>query len=154
MVSNLTGGRANRAEVATHEISGPVTEVEIGSERSFGIVFAVVFAVVGLWPMLDGLPPRPWFLVVAAAFLGIGLLRPGLLRPLNKLWFRFGMLLHHVVTPVVMGLLFFGTVTPVGLLMRASGKDPMRMRRDSGARSYWIHRDPPGPAPGSMKNQF
>lgn len=139
---------------ATHESFRTNIEVKAGSERSFGLVFAVVFAVIGLWPLLDGGGVRLWALAVALAFLIAALLLPRALKPLNVLWFRFGMVLHHVVTPVVMGLLFFLTVTPVGLLMRATGKDPMRLRRDPAARTYWIDRAPPGPAPESMKHQF
>lgn len=142
------------AKGQTHEDLRRDTEIPLGSDRSFGLVFAVVFAVVGLWPLLNGEPFRPWALGTAVAFLIAALVMPRRLRPLNLLWFKFGMLLHHIVTPLVMGLLFFLTVTPVGMLMRASGKDPMRLKRDPAATSYWILRDPPGPAPETMKNQF
>lgn len=138
---------------SSHEPTA-MTEVQMGSERSFGWVFAVVFAVVGLFPLQDGGAIRWWALAVAALFAAAALLAPRILRPLNVVWFKFGMLLHHVVTPVVMALLFFGTVTPVGILMRLTGKDPMRLRRAPEARSYWIDRAPPGPAPETMKNQF
>lgn len=138
----------------THDTGAQAAPVEMGSERSFGLVFAVVFALVGLWPLKDGGDARPWALAIALAFLLTALAMPRLLKPLNVLWFRFGLLLHHVVTPVVMGLLFFLTVTPVGLLMRATGKDPLRLGRDPDAPSYWIDRAPPGPAPETMKNQF
>lgn len=134
-----------------HGHSGPV---QIGSERSFGIVFAVVFVLIGLWPLKAGGDVRLWALGLAAAFLLVALVAPRLLKPLNLIWFKFGLLLHKVMTPLVMGLLFFLTVTPVGMLMRATGKDPMRLKRDSTATSYWITRDPPGPKPDSMKNQF
>ncbi|CAA7622694.1 conserved membrane hypothetical protein [Magnetospirillum sp. LM-5] len=142
------------AKGGTHESLTAVTEVKIGSERSFGLVFAVLFAIIALWPLKDGGDIRLWALGAAAAFLVAALAAPQLLKPLNFLWFKFGMLLHHIVTPLVMGLLFFLTVTPVGLLMRATGKDPMRLKRDPAAASYWIERAPPGPAPETMKNQF
>ncbi|HSV28486.1 MAG TPA: SxtJ family membrane protein [Candidatus Omnitrophota bacterium] len=142
------------SRTGTHESSAPVTEVEMGSERSFGFVFAAVFAVVSAWPLLSGAAPRWWALAVAAAFLAAALVAPRALRPLNLLWFRFGMLLHKIVTPLVMGLLFFLTITPIGLLMRMTGKDPMRLKRDAAAASYWIGRTPPGPAPDTMKHQF
>lgn len=129
-------------------------QIPMGSERSFGLVFTAVFIIIGLWPLKVGGDMRLWALGVASAFLIIALVAPRALRPLNLLWFKFGQLLHHVVTPVVMGLLFFLVVTPVGLLMRATGKDPMRLRRDPTAASYWIERSPPGPPPDSMKNQF
>ena len=138
----------------THESQASVTHVKVGSDRAFGCVFAVVFAVAGFYPVLDAGPVRWWCLAVAAVFLIAALTRPAVLHPLNRLWFRFGLLLHRVVTPVVMGLMFFLTVTPVGLLMRATGKDPLRLKRDAAATSYWIVRQPPGPAASSMKNQF
>lgn len=141
------------AKGATHESNVALSEVKLGSDRSFGLVFVGVFIVVGLLPLADGGAIRSWALVVAAVFLTAALVRPSVLRPLNRLWFKFGMLLHHIVNPLVMGLLFFVTVTPVGLLMRATGKDPMRLKRGTGA-SYWIDRQPPGPAAESMKRQF
>ena len=125
-----------------------------GSDRSFGIVFACVFALIGLWPMLHGSAPRLWALAVAAACLAAGLLRPQFLSPLNRLWFRFGLLLHHVVNPVLMLLIYYGAVVPTGLVLRALGKDVLRLKLDRAAASYWIIRDPPGPAVGSMEKQF
>lgn len=142
------------AKGGTHESFTGVTEVKIGSERSFGLVFAVVFAIIALWPLKDGGEIRLWAAGAACAFAVVALVAPRMLKPLNLVWFKFGMLLHHVVTPLVMGLLFFLTVTPVGLLMRATGKDPMRLKRDPAAASYWIERTPTGPAPETMKNQF
>jgi hypothetical protein len=91
---------------------------------------------------------------VAALFLAAALLRPALLNPLNRLWLKFGLLLHRVVNPIVMGLLFYGTVWPTGLVMRALGKDLLRLKRQPEAHSYWIVRAPPGPAPETMKDQF
>jgi predicted membrane metal-binding protein len=125
-----------------------------GSERGFAIVFAVVFVLVGLWPLLSGGPVRAWALLVAAAFLLAGFAAPGILAPLNRLWFRFGMALGRIVSPVVMGILFFGTVMPTGLLMRLFRKDLLRLRFDPAAESYWIPRDPPGPSAESLKQQF
>lgn len=129
-------------------------EVTPGSERSFGLVFAAVFALIAFWPMLGGEPIRTWAAGVAAAFLAVALLAPRLLRPLNVVWFKFGMLLHKVVNPVVMGLLFFVAITPIALLMRLAGKDPLHRAFDADAESYWIERAPPGPAPETMKQQF
>lgn len=128
--------------------------VAIGSERSFGLVFATVFAVVALLPLLDGAGPRPWALGIAAAFLAAALLRPSLLAPANRAWFRLGMLLGAVVTPVVMALVFFLAVTPTALLLRLFGKDPLNRRFDPAAPSYWIARDPEADARSSMTNQF
>ena len=129
-------------------------KVEMGSDRSFGLVFATVFAIVALLPLKSGGEPRLWAAAVAAAFLVVSFSCPRVLKPLNRLWFLVGMALHHVVTPVVMGLLFFLTVTPIALIMRALGKDPLRLKRDNAAASYWILRQPPGPQPDSMRRQF
>lgn len=129
-------------------------EVKRSSDRSFGIVFAVVFALVGLYPLLSGGSPRLWALGVGAVFLILALAWQSALSPLNELWARFGLLLHHVVNPVVMALLFFTTVLPIGLLMRLAGKDLLKLKRDPTARSYWIERKPPGPAPETMIHQF
>jgi predicted membrane metal-binding protein len=125
-----------------------------GSERGFAIVFAVVFVLVGLWPLLSGGPVRAWALLIAAAFLLAGFAAPRILAPLNRLWFRFGMALGRIVSPIVMGILFFGTVMPTGLLMRLFRKDLLRLRFDPAAESYWIPRDPPGPSAESLKQQF
>ncbi len=124
------------------------------SERGFGIVFAVVFAVIGLWPLLGGDPLRAWALVLAAGFLAVGIFAPKILRPLNRVWYLFGLALHKVVSPLVMGLLFFLTVTPMALILRGLGKDPLHRKFDPDATSYWIERSPPGPAPETMRQQF
>ena len=96
----------------------------------------------------------PWTAALAAAFLVAALLRPALLNPLNHLWLKFGLLLHKIVNPVIMALLFYGTVLPTGLIARAMGKDLLRLKREPDAASYWIVRTPPGPAPDTMKDQF
>lgn len=127
---------------------------EAGSDRSFGIVFAVVFAIVGLLPLVHGGTIRPWALVIAGAFLVVALTVPRILKPANQLWYRFGRLLHGIVTPVILGLMFFSTVTPMALIMRLMGKKPLALRFEPERQSYWIRRDPPGPAPETMKNQF
>ena len=126
----------------------------MGSNRSFGLVFAVFFAIIGLWPAIHAAPVRWWALAVAAAFAGVAFLAPRLLQPLNRLWFAFGMLLHHVVNPIVMAAMFYCAILPTALLLRALGKDLLRLKRDPGAASYWIPRQPPGPEAGSMKKQF
>lgn len=137
-----------------HESYSRGDDTAPGSERSFGIIFAVVFAIVGCWPLTGGNPPRFWSLAIAGVFLVLAFLLPVALKPLNRLWFRIGTGLHHVVSPLVLGLLFYFSVLPTGLLMRAFGKDPLRLRLDRKARSYWIERKPPGPAPDSLRNQF
>lgn len=124
------------------------------SHRSFGIVFAVGLTLVGLFPLLGGGTPRGWALAVAGVVLATALLKPAWLAPFNQVWLRCGQGLQRIVHPVVMGVIYFAVVTPTGLVLRALGKDPLRLRRDPNAGSYWIHRDPPGPEPESMKNQF
>jgi hypothetical protein len=125
-----------------------------GSNRNFGLVFSGVFALLGLWPLFrHAEAPRWWMLAISAAFALIAFLAPGRLAPLNRWWFKFGLALHSVVSPLIMGLLYYGAVTPMGLSLRAAGKDLLRLKRDD-ARSYWIKREPRGPAAGSMKNQF
>ena len=132
-----------------------VDEVATGSSnRSFGLTFAIVFAIIALWPLVRGRSVRGWALIVAAAFLVAALTLPRVLGPLNGLWLRFGLLLHACISPMIMGLVFFTTVTPIGLLRRLLGQDPLRLRFDRDAATYWIERHPPGPAPDTMPRQF
>ena len=131
-----------------------IAPVEGSSDRSFGLVFTVFLLIVGLLPLLHGHVPRMWALALASAFLVAALVIPGVLAPLNRVWTKFGLLLHRIVSPVALGILFFGVVTPTGLLMRLFGKDPLHLRPDKNAASYWIVRTPPGPTAESFKNQF
>jgi hypothetical protein len=150
----INGSLGLKMKQFTHEGVSREEKVEAGSDRSFGIVMAVALAAVtllnawhsgGLWPWTGGL---------AALFLAAGLLRPSVLNPLKQLWLRSGLLLHRVVNPIVMALLFYGTVLPTGLVMRMLGKDLLQLKRQPGAESYWIVRQPPGPSPESMRDQF
>jgi hypothetical protein len=125
-----------------------------GSDRSFGIVMTIAFALmssVNWWR--EGHSWR-WTGGIAAFFFVATLLYPRALQPLNQLWFKIGLLLHRVVNPIAMAFVFFGAVLPTGLIMRALGKDPLRLKRQPNANSYWIERRPAGPAPESMKDQF
>ncbi len=128
--------------------------VEMGSERSFGVVFAIVFAIFSLWPLTKGVAPRLWALAVALVFLALAFAWPAVLRPLNVVWFRLGLLLSAVVTPVVMALLYVIAVIPMGLALRLTGKDLLSLKREPDRASYWIDRDIPGPERGTMKRQF
>ena len=130
------------------------TEVKMGSERSFGIVFAIVFLLIALFPLLGDGGVRLWSAGVAAVFGGLAFLAPKLLAPLNTLWFKFGMLLSKIMSPIVMGILFFVTVTPKGLIMRARGKDLLRQKLDPDAETYWIEVNLEQAALTSMKKQF
>jgi hypothetical protein len=138
----------------SHEDYTREEKLERPPDRQFGLVFTAVFAVIGAWPLLFGRPPRWWSLGIAAAFLVVALVVPGVLAPLNRVWLRFGLLLHTCISPIVLAVMFFATVTPMGLVLRALGKDPLRLRFDPEASSYWIERRPPGPAGESMPNQF
>jgi hypothetical protein len=138
-----------------HEDFERSEEVKGSSNRVFGLVFAVVFGLVGLWPLLDGADPRWWALFVSGGFLLFALFLPRHLTPLNNLWTRFGLLLHRIVSPIVLGLIFAVAVTPVALILRLCGKDPLRRHFEPDARSYWIERkDDAGPPPETMRNQF
>ncbi len=137
-----------------HEDFGRKQESQGSSDRAFGIVFAVFFALLGFSPLRTHHPLRWWALPVAGLFLFVGILKPIWLRPLNKYWTKLGLLMGRIVSPVITAVLFYGVVTPTALLFRMLGKDPLRLSRDPEARSYWIERQPPGPAPETMTNQF
>jgi Saxitoxin biosynthesis operon protein SxtJ len=138
----------------THEDFSRQEDIKPSSDRSFGLVIATFLLIVAFWPLVHAKPVRWWALGVAAVFAVLALLWTPALAPLNKLWTKLGILLYKIVSPVVLGLLFYVTVTPIALLMRLLGEDPLRLRREPDAASYWINRIPPGPAPESMKNQF
>lgn len=124
------------------------------SELHLALLFALVFAVIGLYPLIAGQSARIWSIAIAAAFLLAGFLKPALLRPLNLLWFRLGLLLHAVISPVIMALIYYGTFLPTNLALKIFRKDPMQRKFDPDRESYWIRRDPPGPEHDSFKNQF
>ncbi|XOV81722.1 MAG: SxtJ family membrane protein [bacterium] len=129
-------------------------EVEIGSTRSFGIVFSIVFLIIGLWPLINGNDLRIWSLGIAGTFLAVAFFAPQILAPLNRLWFKFGMLLARIINPIVMFIIYVITILPIGILLRLSGKDLLRQKMDDTTTSYWISREPPGPAPESLTDQF
>jgi len=137
-----------------HEDFSREEHVKGGSDRGFGLVFAGFFVLMSGLSWWRGHTAWHWALPVAAAFLVVALTVPRVLAPLNRLWLKLGLLLYKVVNPIVLGLLFFVTITPIGLVMRLSGKDFLRLKRDPGAKSYWIDRLPPGPPPQTMRNQF
>ncbi len=137
-----------------HEDYGQRNDVNVGSERTFGIVFAVVFVLIAAFPLIGGHAPRLWALGVGVFFLIAAFAFPAALRPLNIVWYRFGMLLHKIVNPLVMGLLFFITVTPIALIMRLVGKDPLNRQFDPNVSSYWVEREPGDLQPETMRRQF
>ncbi|HTP95844.1 MAG TPA: SxtJ family membrane protein [Burkholderiales bacterium] len=137
----------------THEDLSRTEQVKGSSDRSFGWLFTAVFLIVALWPLVSGGAVRWWSLVVSAVLLVVTLAAPALLALPNRVWLRFGLLLNRILSPVVLAIMFYLVVTPMGWIMRASGKDSMGLRRD-GKDSYWIKREPPGPKPDSLSNQF
>ena len=138
----------------THESFSSSNELQPGSDRTFGIVFAVVFGLVSSYLLISGKHYHLSIGGLSVAFLATALIMPRLLRPLNRLWFKIGLLLHKIISPLVMGLIFFSTVVPTGLLMRLFGKRPLALKFDPSVKSYWIERGPAEPSPESMKNQF
>jgi len=137
-----------------HERLAGEETVHGSSDRAFGLVLAGALGVVALGPLLRGGHVRWSWLAASIAVAAVGLVHPGALAPANRLWLKLGLLLHAAINPVVLGLLFYTTVTPMGLAMRLFGKDPLRLRLDREAGSYWIPRRPPGPSPDTMRRQF
>jgi hypothetical protein len=123
-----------------HENLNERNDVKVGSERSFGVVFAVFFVIIGLFPVFTRAGEediiRVWALVVAAIFAVIALCRPQLLKPANKLWSQFGIFLHKVINPLILGVMFFFVVSPIGMIMRALGKTPLKLGFDGNVESY------------------
>jgi hypothetical protein len=126
----------------------------MASDRLFGIVMAVFWTGIGLWPLARRQAPRPIPVAAAALFLAIALGRPSILHPLNRLWAALAVLLNRVMNPVVCGLLFYLVITPMGWLRRMSGQDPLRLHPQPGESTYWISREAGAPAPESMRVQF
>ena len=125
-------------------------DIKVGSNRSFGIVFFVVFLLIALYPLTYGGEIRIWSAITSLIFLVLGLLNSKFLTPFNKLWFRFGIFLGKIISPVIMGIIFFLVVTPIGLIMRLLGKDVLNLKYSKN-KSYWIEKDGPE---SKMKNQF
>jgi hypothetical protein len=141
-------------EQAIHERLDRNEALKPGAERPFGLVMTGAFALLAALNWWRAGAVWPWLGGLALLFLLTALAYPSILRPLNWAWFRLGLLMHKVVNPVTMGLLFFGAVTPTGWIMRARGKDLLRLKREPESESYWILRQPPGPAPETLKDQF
>ena len=124
--------------------------IEISSNKSFGLVFFVVFLIISLFPIFKGGDVRIWAIIPAITFLILGFLNSQILTPLNKIWFKFGILLGNFISPVVMGIVFFVVVTPTALLVRIFGKNLLGLKRNNKT-SYWIERSE---IKSKMKNQF
>jgi len=136
------------------ESSQSHSEITVGSERGFGFVFSAAFAILSFYPLLHDRPPIYALLGVAAGFLLVALFIPRILRPLNILWFKFGMLLAKIIQPIVMAAIFYLVVTPIGLIMRAFGKDLLRQKMSKDSQTYWQDRSAESDRMGSMKDQF
>ncbi|MCW9034152.1 MAG: SxtJ family membrane protein [Rhodospirillales bacterium] len=139
---------------SSHQVLQAHDTVGIGSNRSFGVVFTVLFMTIGLFPLIDGGNLRIWSLVIAGFFLFLAMVVPQALKPLNAVWLKLGLVLHDIANPIVMWLLFFLIVTPVAFYCRIVGKDILSLKTDTDLDSYWIKRNPAGPEGQSMKRQF
>jgi len=126
------------------------SKIKISSNRSFGIVFFTVFFIIAIWPLLNGYEIRSWSLIISIVFLLLGTLNSKILTPLNKMWFKFGILLGNVIAPIVMSIIFFLVVTPTSLLMKLFGKDLLNLKKNK-KKSYWIEKND---IKSKMKNQF
>ena len=124
--------------------------IKLPSNRNFGVVFFIVFLIIALWPILKQNEIRIWSLIISFIFFVLGLINSKLLTPLNKLWFKFGILLGNIIAPIIMGIVFFLVVTPTGLIMRFFRKDILKLKKNT-SDSYWINKDDTN---SSMKNQF
>ena len=125
-------------------------EIKISSNRSFGIVFFIVFLLIALYPLLKGNDLRIWSLIISFIFLTLGLINSKILKPLNELWFKFGLLLGKFISPLIMGIIFFLVVTPIGIIMRLLKKDLLNLKYNK-KETYWIIKSGPK---SKMKNQF
>ena len=127
-----------------------MNNIKISSNKNFGLVFFIVFLLIAFYPLLSSGDIRIWSLIIAIIFLILGLLNSKILTPLNKIWFKFGILLGSFVSPIVMGIVFFAIVTPTSLIMRVLGKNLLNLKKDN-KKTYWIERSE---IKSKMKNQF
>lgn len=138
----------------THKYNLHSKSAEGSSDRTFGLVFAVFFLFLSLLPLGHGGELHIWAALIAIGILAVTIVVPQSLSPLNRLWTKLGLLLHSIVSPIALGIIFFALITPMAIAMRIAGKDPLRRRFDRDATSYWIQREPSDPAHDSMNNQF
>ena len=125
-------------------------KIKLPSNRNFGIVFSIVFLIIAIWPILNQNEIRIWSMIISLIFLILGLINSKFLSPLNKAWFKFGLILGSLIAPIVMGIVFFLVVTPTGLIMKALGKDLLGLKRNKN-NTYWLEKDNSN---NNLKNQF
>ena len=126
------------------------SKIKIGSNKSFGIVFFTVFLIIAIWPLLNGYEIRYWSLIISIVFLLLGILNSKILTPLNKIWFKIGILLGNVISPIIMSIIFFLVVTPTSFIMKILGKDLLNLKKNT-KNSYWIKKQNQN---SRMKKQF
>jgi len=129
-------------------------KVELPSNRSFGTLFGVVFALLGGYWWWRNNTLFPWAFALAALTLVVTLAKPDWLGPANRAWMKLAEVLHRVVSPIALAIMFFCVLTPMALVLRMTGRDAMKRRFDPVAKTYWIERDPPGPDPAGLPRQF
>jgi len=147
VILSFGGSVAHESFTRQEHLLGP-------SNRSLGLTFAAVFLLIGLVPLLRGGVVHVWSIWAGCAFAVVAFVAPRILTPLNRLWTGLGLLLHRVVSPIVLGIMFFLVITPMGLVMRAMQRDPLRRHFEPQVDSYWIRREPPGPQPKDLPEQF
>jgi len=125
-------------------------EIKLPTNKNFGTVFFLVFLIISLFPLLKNENIRIWSIIIALIFLVLGLLNSKILTPLNKIWFRFGIILGNFVSPIIMGIVFFTIVTPTSLIMRVLGKNLLNLKKGN-KKTYWIERSK---IKSKMRNQF
>ena len=127
-----------------------MNKLKMPTNRNFGIVFFIVFLLIGLFPLIQNKEPRVWSLVISIIFLILGILNSKILTPLNKFWMKFGLFLGNLISPIVMGIIYFGVITPTGIIMRILQKDILSLKKNN-KKTYWLERDNVN---NNMRNQF
>jgi hypothetical protein len=139
----------------THEPIVSFRKVTLGSNRKFGLAFSGLFLAFGVWPLFRHASLPRWSMILISSFLlPVALFSPQLLTPLNRIWFKVGIALNRIIHPVVMWILFFGAVVPLGWYLRKRGEDLLRLKMRPDATTYWIERHPPGPVRGTLTKQY
>lgn len=136
------------------ENAQPTTPPKPLGNRPFGLIFAGIFLIIAAWPLMFGGSFREWAGIVSGVFTAAALIVPAVLTPLNRAWARFGLVMHKITNPLLMGVVFYVTVVPTGLILKLLGKDPLRRKLDKTARTYWIKRDTHAITKNSFDNQF